>query len=54
LSVYATNAVKHFKYRQRGKRRIHQRPSVAEVAACRSWLQAEISLVSPRVILALG
>jgi uracil-DNA glycosylase len=53
-AVYATNAVKHFKYRQRGKRRIHQRPSVGEVAACRPWLQAEISLVSPRVILALG
>jgi DNA polymerase len=53
-AVYTTNAVKHFKYRQRGKRRIHQRPSVAETAACRPWLQAEIELISPRVVVALG
>jgi uracil-DNA glycosylase family protein len=53
-TLYATNAVKHFKYRQRGKRRIHQRPSVGEMTACRPWLQAEIELISPRVIVALG
>jgi DNA polymerase len=52
--VYTTNAVKHFKYRQRGKRRIHQRPSTAEMAACRPWLLAEIELVCPRVVVALG
>jgi uracil-DNA glycosylase len=53
-SIYTTNAVKHFKYRQRGKRRIHQRPSTGEMTACRPWLQAEIELISPRVIVALG
>ena len=52
--LYTTNAVKHFKYRQRGRRRIHQRPSVAETSACRPWLQAEIELIRPRVIVALG
>jgi DNA polymerase len=53
-TLYATNAVKHFKYRQRGKRRIHQRPSVGEMTACRPWLQAEIELIDPQVIVALG
>jgi uracil-DNA glycosylase len=53
-AVYTTNAVKHFKYRQRGKRRIHQRPSTAEMTACRPWLEAEIDLIGPRVIVALG
>jgi uracil-DNA glycosylase family protein len=53
-AVYTTNAVKHFKYRQRGKRRIHQRPSVGEMRACQPWLRAEIELISPRVIVALG
>jgi uracil-DNA glycosylase family protein len=53
-SVYTTNAVKHFKYRMRGKRRIHQRPTVAEMSACRPWLAAEIDFVSPRVVVALG
>lgn len=53
-AVYATNAVKHFKYRRRGKRRIHQRPSVGEISACRPWLESEISLIFPRVIVALG
>lgn len=52
--VYTTNAVKHFKYRRRGKRRIHQRPSAAETTACRPWLEAELELVSPRVVVALG
>jgi DNA polymerase len=53
-TIFATNAVKHFKYRMRGKRRIHQRPNAGEVAACRQWLQAEVELVSPAVIVALG
>lgn len=53
-AVYATNAVKHFKYRQRGKRRIHQRPSVGEMTACRPWLESEIELVGPLVVVALG
>lgn len=52
--VYATNAVKHFKYRSRGKRRIHQRPSAGETAACRPWLEGEIALLSPAVVVALG
>jgi uracil-DNA glycosylase family protein len=52
--VYMTNAVKHFKYRARGKRRIHQRPSAAEQAACRPWLERELKLVKPVVVVALG
>ncbi len=52
--IYTTNAVKHFKYRMRGKRRIHQRPSAGELAACRPWLRREIALVSPAVVVALG
>ncbi len=54
-SVYETNAVKHFKFtRKGGKRRIHQKPSRAEVVACRPWLIAEIEAVRPRVIVCLG
>jgi uracil-DNA glycosylase family protein len=52
--IYMTNAVKHFKYRARGKRRIHQRPSAAEQAACRPWLERELKLVKPVVVVALG
>jgi DNA polymerase len=52
--VYMTNAVKHFKYRARGKRRIHQRPSAAEQMACRPWLERELELVKPAVAIALG
>src|ERR671939_95596 len=52
--VYVTNAVKHFKWEPRGKRRIHQKPNAREVAACRPWLQAEISTVRPKVIVCLG
>ncbi len=52
--VYTTNAVKHFKYRSRGKRRIHQRPSAAEQGACRPWLERELKLVAPVVVVALG
>lgn len=52
--AFVTNGVKHFKYRNRGKRRIHQRPNAAEVTACRRWLQAEVELVAPAVLVALG
>ncbi len=52
--VYVTNAVKHFKYRSRGKRRIHQRPDSEEIKACRQWLQAELDLIEPRVLVCLG
>ena len=52
--VYVTNAVKHFKFATRGKRRIHQRPDSGEVQACKFWLDHEINLVNPKVIVALG
>ncbi len=52
--VYVTNAVKHFKFEQRGKRRIHKPPSRTEVVACRPWLVAELELVAPRLIVCLG
>jgi uracil-DNA glycosylase len=53
-SVYVTNAVKHFKWRARGKRRIHEKPNRGEVAACRPWLDAELEAVRPRVLVLLG
>jgi uracil-DNA glycosylase len=53
-SVYVTNAVKHFKWQPRGKRRIHQKPNAAELAACRPWLDAELAVVQPRVLVCLG
>jgi len=53
-SVYVTNVVKHFKWEPRGKRRIHKKPSVSEIAACRPWLETEIELVKPRAIVCLG
>ncbi|HEY2350976.1 MAG TPA: UdgX family uracil-DNA binding protein [Candidatus Acidoferrum sp.] len=52
--VYVTNAVKHFKWEPRGKRRIHKKPSSAEIAACRPWLDAEIAAIKPKVIVCLG
>jgi len=52
--VYVTNVVKHFRYRARGKRRIHQKPDAAHVAACRPWLDAELEIVRPRVLVCLG
>ena len=52
--VYVTNAVKHFKWTPRGKRRIHERPNRTEVLACRHWLDQELALVDPRVVVALG
>ena len=53
-SLYVTNAVKHFKYELRGKRRIHKTPAQQEVAACLHWLESEIALVRPQAIVALG
>jgi len=52
--AYLTNAVKHFKWRPQGKRRLHQTPRVGEVAACRPWLEAEVDAVGPEAIVALG
>lgn len=52
--VYMTNAVKHFKYVQRGRLRLHQNPRMSEISACRPWLQAEIEAIRPKVILCLG
>lgn len=49
-----TNVVKHFKWEPRGKRRIHAKPSAAEIGACRPWLETEIALVKPRVLVCLG
>jgi DNA polymerase len=52
--AYVTNAVKHFKWQARGKRRIHAKPSWAELAACRPWLDAELEVVAPDVLVCLG
>jgi uracil-DNA glycosylase family protein len=52
--AYVTNVVKHFKWQARGKRRIHQKPNWAEMAACRPWLDAELAVVKPRVLVCLG
>ena len=52
--VYVTNAVKHFKWEPRGKRRIHKKPNSMEIAACKPWLEAEIEVVHPIVIVCLG
>jgi uracil-DNA glycosylase len=52
--AYVTNVVKHFKWQPKGKRRIHQKPNWSEMAACRPWLEAEIDLVEPEVIVCLG
>ncbi len=52
--VYITNAVKHFKFELRGKRRLHKKPVDAEIAACHAWLEREIELIAPRLIIALG
>ena len=53
-AAYVTNAVKHFKWTPRGKRRIHAKPSWSELAACRPWLEAELAVVRPRVLVCLG
>jgi uracil-DNA glycosylase family protein len=52
--VYVTNAVKHFKWEPRGKRRIHKKPRASEIKACRPWLEAELRAVKPAVIVCLG
>src|SRR6266446_9499651 len=52
--VYVTNAVKHFKWEPRGKRRIHKKPNSLEIAACKPWLEAEIKVICPEVIVCLG
>jgi uracil-DNA glycosylase len=53
-ALYITNAVKHFKWEPRGKRRLHKKPSTSEIRACNGWLQSEINSVRPAVIVALG
>lgn len=52
--LYVTNAVKHFKFEPRGKRRIHKKPSAAEVSACRPWLEAEMRALGPDLVVGLG
>ncbi|HVH63588.1 MAG TPA: UdgX family uracil-DNA binding protein [Candidatus Dormibacteraeota bacterium] len=52
--VYITNAVKHFKWKPQGKRRLHQKPNAAEISACRPWLDAEIALIKPGMLVLLG
>ena len=52
--TYVTNAVKHFKWEPRGKRRIHKKPSPREIAACRPWLQAELRIIRPKTVVCLG
>src|SRR6267154_4036225 len=52
--VFVTNAVKHFKFEPRGKRRLHKRPNASEIEACRWWLERERAIVKPRVIVAMG
>src|SRR5215468_3537754 len=53
-SVYVTNAVKHFSWVERGKRRIHQKPNAAEIAACHPWLESEIAVIKPKILVCLG
>ena len=52
--VYVTNAVKHFKWTERGKRRIHAKPTAIEISACRPWLEAELQVVGPELVVCLG
>ena len=53
-SVYLTNAVKHFRWTRRGKRRLHEKPNAQEIRACRPWLESEIAVVKPRILVLLG
>ena len=53
-AIYVTNAVKHFRWVQRGKRRIHQKPDAGHVSACRPWLRSEVAAVRPRLLVCLG
>ena len=52
--VYVTNVIKHFKFEERGKRRLHKKPRASEIEACRPWLDAELSLIKPQIIVCLG
>jgi DNA polymerase len=52
--IYVTNAVKHFKFVERGKRRIHSKPNGVEISACRPWLEAELSAIGPELVVCLG
>jgi uracil-DNA glycosylase family protein len=52
--VYVTNTVKHFKFEERGKRRLHKKPNGMEIRACRPWLEAEINLIQPQIVVCLG
>lgn len=52
--VYITNAVKHFRWIQRGKRRLHQKPAVRQIMACKPWLEAELEVIQPKVLVCLG
>jgi DNA polymerase len=52
--VYVTNAVKHFRFERRGKRRIHEKPAIGNIVACRPWLEAEFEAVQPSIVVALG
>ena len=52
--VYVTNAVKHFKFEERGKRRLHKKPNGLEIKACRPWLEAELNLLQPEILVCLG
>jgi uracil-DNA glycosylase family protein len=52
--VYVTNVVKHFKWKPRGKRRLHQKPNAEQIAACRPWLDGELNVVKPEVVVCLG
>ncbi len=52
--VYVTNVVKHFKWTAKGKRRLHEKPNVREIAACRPWLEAELEVIHPEVLVCLG
>jgi uracil-DNA glycosylase family protein len=52
--VYLSNAVKHFRFEMRGKRRIHRKPSMAQISACRPWLDAEVAIVKPEIVVLLG
>ena len=54
MKIYLTNAVKHFKWKPRGKRRIHEKPSAREILACDPWLRSELKLVEPQILVALG
>ena len=52
--VYVTNAVKHFKWIWRGKRRLHQKPAIRQIAACRPWLEVELEVVRPKIVVCMG